>query len=60
VFLAPRVAKTRENTTYLTIFGYYGTEKKSCRGNTNTNNNNNNSNNDNKKNKNNREKKLQG
>ena len=37
VFFAPRVPKTRENTTYLTIFGHYGTETKSCRGNTNTN-----------------------
>ena len=51
MFFAPRVAKTRENTTYLTILGHYGTEKKRCRGNTNTttttttNNNNNSKNN---------------
>jgi len=30
VFFAPRVAKTRENSTYLTIFGHYGTEKKAA------------------------------
>ena len=33
---APRVAKTRENTNYLTILGHDRTEKKRCRGNTNT------------------------
>jgi len=42
VFFAPRVSKKRENTTYLTIFGHYGTEKKAARGNSGNNNNNNN------------------
>ena len=44
VFFAPRVSKKRENTTYLTIFGHYGTEKKAARGNSGSNNNNNNNN----------------
>ena len=53
MFFAPRVAKTRENTTDLTIFGHYGTEQKRCRGNTNNNNNNNSNNNNNNTNTNN-------
>jgi len=40
VFFAPRVSKKRENTTYLTIFGHYGIEKKAARGNSGNNNNN--------------------
>jgi hypothetical protein len=30
VFFAPKVSKKRENTTYLTIFGHYETEKKTA------------------------------